>query len=254
MASCTKDLWTLVYDQMHEERPAGEMELYINELKECEGPLLELACGTGQVLFSLLQEGLDIYGLDISPDPLDVLFAKADAMGIEDIHKRVTRQNMVDFQYDTKFGAIIIPCRSFVFLTSQEEQIACLKNIHKHLKDGGKLIIDVFSPDYERILPTLQPTDTYSPIGTFKHPITGESVEVSTNMLTDILNQFQDVTIRCKMNGTYQITHMYARWTHKEEFKLLFRLAGFKKWNVYDWFDKSEFTDKHGEMVWIVEK
>jgi hypothetical protein len=61
---------------------------------------------------------------------LDVLFNKADDMGLSDAKKRVTVQNMIDFKYDMKFDDIFIPARSFMHLTSQDDQIKCLKNIY----------------------------------------------------------------------------------------------------------------------------
>lgn len=61
---------------------------------------------------------------------LDLLFNKADDMGLSEAKKRVTVQNMIDFKYDMKFDDIFIPARSFMHLTSQDDQIKCLKNIY----------------------------------------------------------------------------------------------------------------------------
>ena len=105
MKNYADDLWAMVYDQYHK-GSSQELPFYSQELACCTGPVLELACGTGLLLLPLLEQELDMYGLDVSPQMLDVLYGKADRLGIGDIRQRVTCQNMVDFRYETAFQAV----------------------------------------------------------------------------------------------------------------------------------------------------
>lgn len=244
-------LWALMYDQSNAARPRGEMAFFANELKDCKGPVLEIACGTGVVFLEMLKQGIDIHGLDISPNMLSMLYSKAEALGITDIRHRITMQNMVDFKYDQQFDAVIIPARSFLHLTQQQEQIDCLRNVHSHIKEGGKLLLNFFNPtSYLDVISHDKSPKGFLPMGTFKHPIKGSSVDISFFYTNDIVNQLQTGLMRFTFDGHSYDYEMQMRWIYKEEFQLLLRLAGFSKWEVYGSFSKKPFRHTDCEMIW----
>lgn len=138
--------WGYIYDQMMEnllDWVENNRRFYLANLKSVKGPVLECACGTGIFLLPLLQSGFDIFGFDISPSMLATLQKKAAAQGIEDISNRISIQNFETFHYEHHFEAILIPTNSFGMLATQDAQIRVLRNIHKHLAPGGKLLLDL---------------------------------------------------------------------------------------------------------------
>jgi hypothetical protein len=183
---------------------------------------------------------------------LAVLYAKAATGGIADIQARVSRQDMRDFHYAKKFDAIIIPARSFLHLTEQKDQLACLKAVRAHLNPGGRLLLNFFNPDLELIVARIQPAAEYESLRTFTHPASGEPVELSFWQINDIPNQVQNITWQFKSGSAVYETSMALRWIYKEEFPLLLRLAGFDTWQLYGGLDKSEFSGDSRELVWIV--
>jgi SAM-dependent methyltransferase len=247
------DLWAAIYDQHNHGRHEEELAFYTRELRTCKGPILEVACGTGMILLSMLEQGMDVYGFDISAQMLDVLYAKAEARSIPDIRDRITRQNMVDFRYDVRFDAIFIPARSFLHLTTQDEQIACLTNIRAHLKDGGRFLLNFFTPSLEALLKYARPAQDFAPHSTYVLPETDTTVELAVAQESDLANQVQHITWRFTLGGADHEIKMFVRWIYKEEFQLLLRLAGFHRWEVYSGFHRQPY-DGDGEMVWIVEK
>jgi len=206
------------------------------------------------ILLPLLEQGLDIYGFDISEEMLNILYAKAASMKLENVHARVSRQDLHDFHYHHSFDAIIIPARSFLHLTEQEDQIACLATAYDHLKPCGRLLLNFFNPHLDLVLERADPASAYRLLRTFDHPETGESIELSSKQVNDIPTQIQHITWRFKQNEVIHETNMQVRWIYREEFKLLLRLAGFTKWNLYGGFDRSPFTSRSSEMVWIARK
>lgn len=248
------ELWALIYDQYNQGRHQKELLFYGTELGDCDGPVLEIACGTGMILLKLLLQGVDIYGFDISKEMLKVLRAKAASMGIDDIHTRVSRQDMRDFHYERSFDAIIIPARSFLHLTEQEDQIACLRTIHTHLRPGGRLMLNFFNPCLDLILKRVGSDAEYRPLATFAHPVTGEPIALSCKQVNDVHSQVQNITWRFETGEIEHETSMKVRWIYQEEFKLLLRLAGFAKWELYGDFEKSAFTSDSSEMIWVAEK
>ena len=61
------------YDNMAKSRNQfpQSVPFYVNQAKKFEGPVLELACGTGRITIPIAQEGISIVGLDISTKMLD---------------------------------------------------------------------------------------------------------------------------------------------------------------------------------------
>jgi SAM-dependent methyltransferase len=253
MPNYENEWWPLIYDQFNHGRHEKELAFYTAELRDCTGPVLEIACGTGMILLELLARGVDIYGLDISPPMLDVLYAKAERRGVADIRERVSCQNMVEFAYDMAFDAVFIPARSFLHLTQQEEQIACLRRVYAHLADGGRLLLNFFTPNLQLLLAYSKPSAGFMPWGTFTAPDTGETIHLSVSQTNDPVQQIQYVTWRFQSERMDHTTEMFVRWIYKEEFQLLLRLAGFSRWQLYSGFHKHPY-DGRDEMVWIAEK
>jgi ubiquinone/menaquinone biosynthesis C-methylase UbiE len=98
--------------------------------------VLELACGTGRVTVPVAQAGARTTGLDNSVAMLHVAERKADSAGVD-----VTwvQGDMASFRLDERFGLVLIPCRSFLMLTTTEQQKSCLACVREHLVDGGSL-------------------------------------------------------------------------------------------------------------------
>ena len=243
----------MIYDQSNQGRHHLELEFYSRELASCKGPVLEVACGTGMIFFPLLKQGLDIYGFDLSSQMLEILFAKAIDENIPDIGQRISQQNMVDFTYNIRFDAIFIPARSFLHLPTQDDQIACLRNIHRHLREGGVLMLNFFTPELDFIR---QPTNTlleYKHLANFTHPNGLGLIRVSRQYINDIVNQIHHISWRFELDEQTYETQMLVHWIFKNEFILLAKLAGFRVRHLYSGFDKSPY-DGQGEMVWILDK
>ena len=71
--------WALIYEQYDQLSGRGTQELnfYLNELKDIKGKCLEVGCGTGIKFLQILQNGINIFGFDISKEMLEVLEEKA---------------------------------------------------------------------------------------------------------------------------------------------------------------------------------
>ena len=61
---------------------------------------------------------------------------------------------MRQFELGQTFRLVTLPFRPFQHLTTVEEQLACLGCIHRHLAEGGKLILDIFNPMLESLVRT----------------------------------------------------------------------------------------------------
>jgi len=127
-----------------------DIPFLIEEMRKADGPVLELACGSGRVTLPLAKEKYEVWGIDNSPEMLKIIENKMENED-PDVVKRmhISQQDMCDFQIEQKFKLIIIPFNSFLLLTDRKDFDRCLQCCLQHLDEGGRLIIDVFSPNFE---------------------------------------------------------------------------------------------------------
>ena len=117
-----------VHERMAEQVGAGER-------------VLDIGCGTGSLTLRCAGRAARVTGIDISPQMLDVAREKVEAAGLED---QVELREMSAIDLDEAFGdgsfdAIV---SSLVFSElSEDEQGFVLRECHRLLRDGGRLVI-----------------------------------------------------------------------------------------------------------------
>lgn len=78
-----KALLTEAYDLDKPEAPPGELAYYRQHIRACGEPVLEAMCGSGRFLVPLLEAGIDVDGVDASPDMLVACGARCADRGLE---------------------------------------------------------------------------------------------------------------------------------------------------------------------------
>jgi len=113
-----------------------------------DGPLLELACGTGRLLIPLARAGHEVTGVDLSAHMIALCRAKLQ-LEPEAVRERVSvlEADMTSFELDRRFAHAYCTFGSFHHLVDVEQQLACLAACHRHLLPGGMLVLDLINPD-----------------------------------------------------------------------------------------------------------
>ena len=230
--------WGIVYDQWNENGGRlkvheREFQFYRDQLQNITGPILEASCGTGSIFLRLAKLGHEMWGFDISEEMLARLRIKANEQGLSKVISRVTQQTFVDFKYDQHFSAIIIPASAFMLIPTQEEQIACLKNIRAHLEPNGRLLLNFYIPSLNDLLKHIRNPLKEEEFGDFVHPDTGLPIEVTHKTKIDMGEQTETIYWTFTHNGQRHEVPLHSRWIYKEEFQLLLHIAGFRKWQIF---------------------
>jgi SAM-dependent methyltransferase len=108
------------------------------------GPALDVGCGTGRLMLDYLAAGLDVDGVDNSPEMLGICCNKATAMGI-DIEGRLFEQEMDKLALTRSYATIIVPSSSFQLLTDVSVADRAMTCLHQHLSSGGVLVMSIMS-------------------------------------------------------------------------------------------------------------
>jgi SAM-dependent methyltransferase len=249
--------WGYIYDQMMEnlsDLVEANHRFYHSNLAHVTGPVLDCACGTGIFLLPLLAAGHDMYGFDISKSMLATLKIKAEDQGIVDITDRISVQDFESFSYPQRFDAIIIPTHTFSVLTTQAAQIRTLQNIYAHLAPEGRLLLNIRLVSLRGLVeaPAIQQGRWH----TWTHPKTGWPIRQRRDGRLDFNNQL--VLDRCfiEYEGQQEEFPMSERWIFKDEFQLLLRLAGFKRWECFSTPERDllEIGLEETQSYWIVSR
>ncbi|MTI95244.1 MAG: class I SAM-dependent methyltransferase [Firmicutes bacterium] len=101
--------------------------------------VLDIGCGTGRVMLPLLQAGVDVTGIDMSPHMLKLAAEKLNGAGFTpELHQG----DMRDFNLESEFDLIIIPYYSMTYMHSDAERSTVLNCCWRHLASGGMLAFD----------------------------------------------------------------------------------------------------------------
>jgi SAM-dependent methyltransferase len=204
------------------------------------GPVLELGVGTGRLALPLSRRGLQVHGIELSPDMVEELRTNEGADNI-----RVT---IGDFATATAEGCpgtatlVYLVRNTIMNLTTQDAQVACFSNVAEHLAPGGTFAMEVMVPDLQR----LPPGETVRPFTVTPDHLGFEEYDVAQQRSISHHYWVGDDKLE-----TFSAPFRYV-WP--SELDLMARLAGMtrrERWN--DW-DRSPFTSESRSHISVWEK
>jgi SAM-dependent methyltransferase len=108
------------------------------------GPLLEPGCGTGRMAAPLAAAGYRVCGFDLAEAMLRRARRRRDGLPPEArLRLRFSRQDMADFRYRQRFGAVVLAFSTLNLLPDAADRRRCLQRIADHLEPGGLLLADL---------------------------------------------------------------------------------------------------------------
>lgn len=111
---------------------------YLDVVRKYGQPVLDVGCGTGRILLDFLQQGIDIDGIDNSPDMLARLHQKAKKL---DLSPSVRQQEMDKLDLPRKYQTILVPSSSFQLLLDAGLPPIVMRRFYEHLLSGGVLVM-----------------------------------------------------------------------------------------------------------------
>lgn len=115
-----------------------DRRFYHDRILESGQPALDVGCGTGRLLLDYLAAGLDIDGVDNSPEMLALCREKAAARGLE---PALFEQAMESLELPRRYRTIIVPSSSFQLVIEPAAAREAMRRFHDHLEPGGALVM-----------------------------------------------------------------------------------------------------------------
>ncbi|MGN6599611.1 MAG: class I SAM-dependent DNA methyltransferase [Actinomycetes bacterium] len=114
------------------------------------GPVLEFAVGTGRVAIPLLDKGFSVTGVELSEPMVAQLRRKADDSRLPVV---VGDMATTEVPGAGSYSLVYLVWNSISNLRTQAEQVACFQNAARHLRPGGRFVIELWVPPLQRLAP-----------------------------------------------------------------------------------------------------
>jgi ubiquinone/menaquinone biosynthesis C-methylase UbiE len=214
--------------------------------------VLELGCGTGRITLSLIDKCKQITGVELSDQMLDILRGKVEKLD-EYSQSRINlvKADMSNFNLNEKFDLIIFPGITFQALTTNNQRNSCLDCVKRHLTDNGKVIIDFFEPDIEKVKKVGNRRFDFE---YFDEDLNCTVSKYSVIENHDSVNQIQmfKYTFELSREGTgidiiddyFELGYLYP-----EQIKELFSSNKLTIDALYSWYDFSEIDINNKDML-----
>jgi SAM-dependent methyltransferase len=202
-----------------------------------DGDALELGVGTGRIALPLARRGVRVHGLDLSEAMVAKLRAKPDGDRIA-----VTIGDFATTRVDGTFAVAYLVVNTIMNLTTQEEQVACFRNVAAHLERGGCFVIEVMVPGLRR----LPPGERLQPFDVSRTHVGVDEYDVARQGLVSHHYWIED--------GEVEVLSPPFRYVWPSELDLMAQLAGMtlrERWG--DWA-REPFTSESDKHVSVWEK
>lgn len=208
---------------------------------------LELGVGTARLAIQLARAGVEAWGIDNSTHMLRAAEAKLweEPPEVRDrVHLELADARR--FSLDERFGLICFPSSSFDHILRREDQLLALRNIRKHIAEGGVYAFDLAHvPELKEgsgWFVQKKPLDTHRQVvRTGYHTVDPESRRMAMNLWYEL---YHDGRMQERF---FEAGEVYAHTP--EGIRELLKEAGFQVESEFGGHDKKPFTPESESMV-----
>lgn len=215
------------YDSLYRTVPDTDEAVALLARLSGGGPVLEMGIGTGRLALPLQARGIEVAGIEGSPEMVDELRAKP---GGEDIP--VTVGNFADATVDGEFSVVVLALHTIFGLPTPEDQIRCFENASAHLEPGGVFVIEA------RVMDAADFAGGQAVAPRFSDD---QQVELQVQRF-DVLSQRVEVTNVHLSNAGVRLNSYVNQYTTPREFDLMARIAGLELRDRWEGWRGEPFT------------
>jgi len=217
------------YDEWSAEM-TEDVPFYVELARETDGPLVELAVGSGRVAIPVAEAtGRAVLGIDTSPATLAQARERAAAAGVE---LELREGDMRDLELDHPAGLVYCPFRGLLHLPTWADRRRVFERVAASLRPGGRFAWNAFAFDHA-IAARLDGGHQDTPVPHSLNYAVGEN----------------RIDITLEGGG---ISSLW--WATKNEWLGLIDVAGLEVEALYGGFDRRPFDDQSREYVWVTRR
>lgn len=207
-----------------------DVDFYLELARAADGPIVELAAGTGRISVPIAQEtGKPVIGIDLSPAMLELARARAAEAGV-DLDLR--EGDMRDLDLVEATDLVICPYRALLHLPTWTDRRRVFERVARALRAGGRFAWNAFVFDHR-----------------YAVEYDGKWQDSPRRHLTEYSAGDNRVDITLADGPTLSLW-----WITRSEWEALLDVSGLEAEALYGWFDRRPFDDESREFVWIARK
>lgn len=192
-----------------------------------EQPALEFAIGTGRIALPLMAKGVEVDGIELSPDMVAQLRTKP---GGDQLN--VTIGDMSVATTNRRYGLVYLVYNTIFNLLTADDQIRCFENAARHLTDDGHFVIEAALP-HAWIAPGRPDYVHAEQVGT-------DAVMLDVARYDPVTQLLEENHVRLTTDGI-TMTPIVCRLITPSEMDLMARIAGMKLVERYANWQRSTF-------------
>ncbi|MFY8100871.1 MAG: class I SAM-dependent methyltransferase, partial [Allorhizobium sp.] len=201
--------------------------------------VLDIGCGTGSLTLRLAKRGHQVTGVD----PADGMLQMA---RMKDTEARVewVQAPAAEFSLPDRFDLAIMTGHVFQVFLDDAETLAALRNIHRHMKPGGRVILESRNP-------LAKAWEDWTQAKTRERRVIDAvgSVEVFYQIKTvEVEHVTFDAVFSIEATGETLISESRLRFAKVETIQSLLAAAGFQEVELLGWWDRIPYSDTSSEI------
>ncbi|WP_421106807.1 class I SAM-dependent DNA methyltransferase [Streptomyces sp. NEAU-S77] len=203
-----------------------------------DGRALELGIGTGRIALPLAARGVPVHGIELSRAMVARLRDKpgGDAIG-------VTIGDFATARADGTFSVAYLVFNTIMNLTTQDAQVACFRNVARHLAPGGCFVIEVTIPELRKLPP-----------GQHVVPFRVGATRWGFDTYDVATQEMSSHHLEIAEDGRATYTPFPFRYVWPAELDLMARLAGMRLRDRWEGWAREPFTNDSPRHVSVWEK
>lgn len=226
------------YDELHAELDPSAAVDTLSDLAH-GGPVVEFGIGSGRLALPLAERGLEVHGIDGSPEMIALLRRKQGGEAIP-----VVIGDFSDVAAGNDFALAVLAINTIYALPSQEAQVACFRNAARHLRPGGHFVVEAWVPD----------------VGAFRNGTAVRPVQIHDRHVELEIARLHPATQRMlttkvhMSNGNISLIPANHRYAWPSELDLMAQLAGMRLAHRWESWERTPFHDASTAHISVWEK
>ena len=228
------DAWAARYDDDRSTDVAADVAFYVGLAREADGPVVELAVGTGRVAIPVAQAtGRHVVGIDSSP----AMLAQARRRAAEaDVELDLREGDMRQLDLDEPAALIYCPARSLLHLPTWADRRRCFERVAASLRPNGRFAWNAFAFDHH-VASAIEG----------QHADATPGLPVPHTIRYSVGDNRVDITLDDGGTGSLW-------WATKNEWLGLLDVAGLRLEALYGGFAGEPLEDSSHEYVFVTRK
>ncbi|MGN6799348.1 MAG: class I SAM-dependent methyltransferase [Gaiellaceae bacterium] len=228
------DAWADRYEDLSTPQRGADVAFYVELAREADGPLVELAVGTGRVAIPVAQAtGRRVIGIDSSSGML----ARARARATEaEVELDLREGDMRELELEEPAALIYCPARSLLHLPTWADRRRCFERVAASLQPDGRFAWNAFALDHH-IAATID--------GRHSDPAPG--LPVPHTIRYSVGDNRVDMELDDGGTGSLW-------WATKNEWLGLIDVSGLRLEALYGGFAGEPFDDQSREYVFVARR